>query len=185
MSIVVLEGSNGTGKSTIIKLLEEKYIFTHSKSIPDKYRELVPKARKLDPETQKMVYMSWHRYKYNSLSREENNILDRFFYSTIIRLNKELNITPEDTVKEIKNIKMYPDLMIYLKTDENIIIKRLEERNNFLFDQNFFRYETEVYSKLSENNDRMVIVDNNKSKQETIERIEKELSKHKILLKRR
>ena len=87
--------------------------------------------------------------------------------------------------KEINSIKMYPDLMIYLKTNKDLILKRLQSRKDFTFNPDFFDYETEIYEQLCKNNDKMVIVDNNKSKQETVEQIEKELANHKILLKRR
>ena len=185
MSIVVLEGSNGTGKSTIIKLLNEKYFFNSTKSIPDWYRDITSKARKMDPISQKDIYMKGHRFRYETLPKDYDVIMDRFFYTTVIRLNYDLKISPEETVKEINSIKMHPDLMIYLKTDKKLILKRLQERGDFTFNPEFFDYETEIYEQLCKNNDKMVIVDNNKTKQETVEQIEKELESHKILLKRR
>ena len=131
------------------------------------------------------MYMTGHRFRYSTLIKDYDTIMDRFFYSTIIRLNYDLKLSPEETIKEINSIKMYPDLMIYLKTNKDLILKRLQSRKDFTFNPDFFDYETEIYEQLCKNNDKMVIVDNNKSKQETVEQIEKELANHKILLKRR
>ena len=57
MSIIVIEGSNGAGKTTVIKNMQIRYNFVSSKSVPDWYRKYIPFARNLAPELQKQVYI--------------------------------------------------------------------------------------------------------------------------------
>ena len=56
MSVVVIEGSNGVGKSTIISYLEEMYELNVRKSIPDWFRKYLDIARKCEPNLQKKIF---------------------------------------------------------------------------------------------------------------------------------
>lgn len=185
MSFIVIEGSNGVGKTTLIKNMEKKYDFISLKSIPDWYREYIPFARSLEPEIQKQMYMDWHEANLNSLNEENDYILDRFFYSTIIRLNYKLNIPVEDTVKEILNIKLNPDIVIYLQANKELVINRLSQRENYVFDEKFFDYENTIFNQLSQIYDRMIIVGSNDQIDVTIKKVTDGLKLKKIVLKRR
>ena len=185
MSIIVIEGSNGAGKTTVIKNMQIRYNFVSSKSVPDWYRKYIPFARSLAPELQKQVYMIGHEANYLSFNEDENYVLDRFFYSTIIRLNYELKRSVSDTVNEILKIQILPDIVIYLNTDKKIVLNRLIKREGFTFDDILFEYENEVFKQLSKKCDTMIIVDNNNNINNTINEIDNELRLKKILLKRR
>lgn len=185
MSVIVIEGSNGTGKTTVIKKMHENYNFISSKSIPDWFRKYIRFARNLTPELQKQVYMIGHEANYLSFDAKRDYILDRFFYSTIIRLNYQLKKSVFDTVIEILNIQINPNIIIYLKTDKNLVLNRLIERKDFIFDSMFFEYENEVFDQLSQKYDKMVIIENNGNIDTTISEINNKLQSNKIFLKRR
>ena len=173
-------------KGTIeIKNMQIRYHFVSSKSVPDWYRKYIPFARNLAPELQKQVYMIGHEANYLSFNANEDYVLDRFFYSTIIRLNYELKRSVSDTVNEILEIQILPDIVIYLNTDKKIVLNRLIKRENFIFDDVFFEYENEVFKYLSQKCDKMIIVDNNNNIDNTVNEIDNELRLKKILLKRR
>ena len=185
MSIIVMEGSNGAGKTTIIKNMQINYEFISKKSIPDWYRKYIPFARSLPPELQKKVYMIGHEANYMSFNKNNDYILDRFYYSTIIRLNYELEKTIFDTVNEILEIQMLPDIVIYLNTNKELILNRLVQRGNLVFDSSFFEYENKVFMCLMEKYDRMVSINNNEDIDISIKKITKELELKRIILRRR
>lgn len=185
MSVIVLEGTHGVGKSTVINGLNEKYDLECRKSIPDWFRKYLQFARSLEPETQKKVYMIGHEANYISFNENKDYILDRFFYTTIVRLNYDLGKTVNETVKEILKIDLEPTAVIYLKAEKELILKRLRERDNYPFNNDFFEYEYKVFMQLSEIYDRIIIIDNSSSLDNTIEKIDKELKVKQITLKRR
>lgn len=185
MSIIVIEGSNGVGKTTLIRELEKKYDFVSAKSIPNWYRAYIEYARTLEPESQKRIYLMGHQENYYSFEKEKDYILDRFFYSTIVRLNYELKKTIEETLQEISQIEISPDVIIYLKANKNLILSRISNRENFLFDENFFSFENEIYKRFGEKCDKVISIENNENYEHTIHQIENSLEKRKVFLKRR
>lgn len=146
MSIIVIEGSNGTGKTTVIKEMQREYNFVSSKSVPEWFRKYIPFARSLTPELQKYVYMIGHKANNLSLDERPDYIFDRSFCSTIIRLNYELKKSVFETVQEISDVQINSDVIIHLKTNKKLILNRLTERNCFVFDSLFFEYENEVFN---------------------------------------
>ena len=87
-----------------------------------------------------------------------------------------------DKIKELRIFNFFNNFQTNRKIE---MFGKDYYRKKFIFNHEFFDYETNVYEQLCEKNDKMVIVDNNKSENETVEQIEKELENHKILLKRR
>ena len=185
MSVIVMEGSNGAGKTTIIKNLYINYDFISMKSVPDWYRKYIPFARSLNPELQKKVYMIGHEANYLSLDSNKDYIFDRFYYSTIIRLNYELKKSVFDTVNEILEIQMLPDMVIYLNANKKYVLNRLIQRDNFTFDNRFFEYENTVFNYLTEKCDKMITVNNDSDIEFAVNEIVKRLGSKNIFLKRR
>jgi len=185
MSIIVVEGSNGTAKTTVIREMQRYYNFVSSKSVPDWFRKYIPFARSLAPELQKRLYMVGHEANNLLLDKEQDYIFDRFFYSTIIRLNYKLKKTVFETVEEISDIQINSDIIIYLKTKEKLILSRLMERENFVFDSLFFVCENDVFNQLSQKYDKMIVVENNGMIDTTVNEIVNKLQSNKIFLKRR
>lgn len=186
MSLIVLEGSHGVGKSSTIRELNNMFDIITLKSVPDWYRKYIPFARSMKPEIQKKIYMIGHEAIYNSLDREHDYFLDRFFYTTIIRLNYELKRSVDETIDEILAIPFEPNAVIYLFPNKEILLKRLMYRNDLnLYDEKFYKYENEVLFKLSMVYDKIIIVNNNMDFSTVIPTINKELIKRKIYLKKR
>jgi len=185
MSVIVFEGTHGAGKSTTIEKLNEKYNLECRKSIPDWFRKYLQFARGLEPVSQKKVYMIGHEANYLSLDENKDYVLDRFFYTTIIRLNYDLHKSIEETVREILNINLEPAAVIYLKAEKEIILKRLKARDNYPFDEDFFEYEYKIFMQLNKTYDKIIIIDNSSNIDDTIKQIDKELEvKHLTLVRR-
>ena len=186
MSFIVMEGSHGAGKSTIIKGMQDRYNLITLKSIPDWYRKYIPFARSLPPQIQKQVYMIGHEANYETLQKNKDYILDRFFYTTIIRLNYELGITPNESIKEMLSINMIPNIVFYLNANKEIVLKRLNTRGDIcIFDEKFFKYENETYRQLSTVSDKIISVNNDNTIDETLDVIDNHLHNNKILLRRK
>ena len=160
MSIIVIEGSNGTGKSTVIKKIKQIYNITDKKSVPDWFREYIDFARKCPLEIQKEIYKIGHDANYFECNKNEDYIFDRFYYSTVIRINYGLGISIEDTVKEILSFKNIPDILFLLQANVESVERRLNDRDNFIFDKDFYDYENKVYELLLNKCDIMYIIDN-------------------------
>ncbi len=171
MSLIVIEGSNGSGKTSIISRITEKYDIIDKKSIPDWYRSEIEFARKCPFDIQKEIYLCGHEANYLECDKKENYIFDRYVYSTIIRINYELGKYINETINEILNYENKPDLIIVLNSSKEEIKKRLVDRNNFDFNENFYNYENKIYEHLSTISDIMFIVDNNRNIDDAIETI--------------
>lgn len=171
MSLIVIEGSNGSGKTSIISRITEKYDIIDKKSIPDWYRSEIEFARKCPFDIQKEIYLCGHEANYLECDKKENYIFDRYVYSTIIRINYELGKYIDETINEILNYENKPDLIIVLNSSKEEIKKRLVYRNNFDFNENFYNYENKIYEHLSTISDIMFIVDNNRDIDDAIETI--------------
>lgn len=171
MSLIVIEGSNGSGKTSIISRITEKYDIIDKKSIPDWYRSKIEFARKCPFDIQKEIYLCGHEANYLECDKKENYIFDRYVYSTIIRINYELGKYIDETINEILNYENKPDLIIVLNSSKEEIKKRLVYRNNFDFNENFYNYENKIYEHLSTISDIMFIVDNNRDIDDAIETI--------------
>ena len=186
MSVIVMEGSHGAGKSTIIKNMGERYELISLKSIPDWFRKYLSFARSLPPEIQKQVYLIGHDANYITFQENKDYILDRYYYTTIIRLNYELQKDPDYTVKEILDVAIKPDIVFCLKIDKDTLMKRLTARgDNYLFDSDFYDYENEIYGQLCQESDRIISISNLDKVDVTIDEMDKCLQKQKILLRRR
>ena len=169
MSLIVIEGSNGSGKTEIVNRMTKKYDIIDKKSIPDWYRSEIEIARKCPFDIQKEIYLYGHKANYLECDKEQNYIFDRYAYSTIIRINYELGKPLEETINEIINYKYKPDLIIVLKSNKEKIKKRLVSRYNFDFNEDFYNYENQIYEYLSTICDIMFIVNNNGNIDDTIE----------------
>ncbi len=183
MSILVLEGSNGSGKSTLIKHISKEYNIIPRTSIPDWYRKYIEFARTCNAELQKKIYIIGHEaniYECNN----GNYIFDRFFYTTIIRLNYQLKKTIQETADEILSINIFHPHTIYLKVSKYKIKERLQKRNNFIFDEDFYNYENNVYLQLYKKYDKIYIVDNNNSIDNTMLQINNIIKSKKLLLRK-
>ena len=160
MSIVVLEGSNGVGKSTIANILSNNEDMILMKSVPDWFQKYISFARSCPLEIQKEIYKIGHEANYYSCLSCNDYIFDRFIYTTIIRINYELNISVNDTVNEILSYVNIPDLVLVLKATYDEIEKRLVNRGHTSINFDFICYENEVFEQLSKKSDIIYLIDN-------------------------
>ena len=161
MSLVVVEGSNGSGKTEIIKKLTEQFNIVGKKSIPNWYRSSIEFARRCSLDLQKVIYLYGHYINYLECNDEQDYIFDRYIYSTIIRINYGLKKSKSETINEILSYEYKPNLVIVLKSDKKIIRERLNIRRDFTFDEDFYDYENEIYEQLALISDIIFIVNNN------------------------
>ena len=118
MSIVVIEGSNGVGKTTIIDYLSKEYDIISKKSIPDWFRKYIIFARSCEPNIQKRIYLIGHEANYNESNDNKDYVFDRFVYSTIIRLNYQLNKSVNETINEILTLNLKPKQIFYITANK-------------------------------------------------------------------
>lgn len=162
MPIIAIEGSNCSGKSTLIDYLAKYYDFKTSKSVPEWFRPYIPFARELPPQIQRKIYEIGHIAAYNDAVKEKDyTIFDRYYFSTYIRLAYQETKSINECVDQIASFHYKPDLTIILIVPKEIIEQRMAERSE-RFDQGFFEYENSVYLQLSLNYDNIILVDNSK-----------------------
>lgn len=162
MSIIAIEGSNCSGKSTLIDYLVKCYGFNASKSVPEWFRHYIPFARKLPPQVQREIYEIGHIAAYYDALKEKNcTIFDRCYFSTYIRLSYQEGKTVDECVDQIASFRYKPDLVIVLTTSKEILEQRFIERDE-QFNHDFFKYENSVYLQLSLKYDNIILIDNSK-----------------------
>lgn len=87
---------------------------------------------------------------YNESNDNKDYVFDRLVYSTIIRLNYQLNKSINETINEILTLNLKPKQIFYITANKEPIKERLSIRNDFQFNEGFYEYENEVYSQLSQ-----------------------------------
>lgn len=184
MGIVVIEGSNGVGKTTIIDYLSKEYDIIPKKSIPDWFRKYIEFARSCEPNVQKQIYLIGHEANYYESNDNRDYVFDRFTFSTIIRLNYQLNKSINETVNEILTLNLEPKHIFYITANKETIKHRLAIRNNFNFDEKFYDYENEVYLQLSKIYDIINVVNNDSNLDDAIKKIENVIEEKRLFLRK-
>ena len=184
MSIVVIEGSNGVGKTTIIDYLSKEYDIISKKSIPDWFRKYIVFARSCEPNIQKRIYLIGHEANYNESNDNKDYVFDRFVYSTIIRLNYQLNKSVNETINEILTLNLKPKQIFYITANKETIKERLSIRNNYQFNEEFYKYENEVYSQLSQFYDIINVINNDANLDNTLDEINNIICRKKLFLRK-
>lgn len=184
MSIVVIEGSNGVGKTTIIDYLSREYNIISKKSVPDWFRKYITFARSCEPNIQKQIYLIGHEANYIESKDNNDYVFDRFAYSTIIRLNYQLNKSIEETINEILMLNIRLKQIFYITASKEMIKKRLANRNNFQFNERFYEYENKVYLQLSQIYDIINIINNDANLSNTLNQINHIIYSKKLFLRK-
>ncbi|MBP6738837.1 MAG: deoxynucleoside kinase [Leptospiraceae bacterium] len=166
---ITVEGFDGSGKSSIAKLISEKYSYKYLKTPMNAFS----RAREhFDDTVELLERLSFYLGSCLSASLEiekelDSNrliVLDRYFYSTIAYHQAKLGYIP----KAINNILPFlqkPDLILYIKTNFQLTIERLNLRGLSMNDKLFLN--EEHYDKIHLNylnsfNVKYFIVDNTK-----------------------
>jgi dTMP kinase len=124
---IVIEGADGTGKTTVAKLLAQKYngIYT---------------CEPTDPSVGKLSDFLEDRIQHdiqikNWLDQGKNVICDRYKYSTVVY--QQFEGYKVDDLIYLNRDSLNPDLTIVLDYPVEVLLKRLSERG-----QTLSKYET-------------------------------------------
>ena len=163
MAIIVIEGSNYSGKSTIIdKIVSDNSDIIPAKSVPDWFREYIPFARTLPPKQQQMIYEIGHIASYMAAKGKEQNIIfDRFYFSTFIRLFYQNQKSEEDCIREIVSFPYKPDMTFALIISYEELLRRHQQRQDVVpIIPKLYHYENEIYLKLEKDLENFIVINN-------------------------
>lgn len=143
---VVIEGLDGSGKSTIAKMLSEAfdcYYYETPAGYYKQIRTLVDNG--LDIIEHYLFYLAAVRYasqQIQSMLKQRSVICDRYIYSTLA-YHRTLGLGITINIDELQ--LLMPDYVFYLQISEEIQLQRLKERgyqtttaDNWLVKQNLF-----------------------------------------------
>lgn len=133
MTIIALEGIDGTGKTSILKALEKKYkndkhiIFIKSPAHP--FSELVSDFWDSPPFVRMMFFLLSNYHMSKNVNKHKIYILDRYTYSTFVTHLKNIGRIKIKSEFKKMNIEQ-PDKTFLIKANIEEINKRLQVRNN-------------------------------------------------------
>lgn len=143
---VILEGSNGVGKTTVIQELSETYGVQIRKSVPEWFQIYITDVRKLPPEKEYKLYEMAHMAAILENTDDLVYIYDRGFYSTVIRIFYKCGKSVEDAFQFILNTEIHPELVLVLWCTKEQCCSRIFKRDGIEnCDVQFFKYETQIY----------------------------------------
>lgn len=184
--LIVVEGADGSGKTTVCKLLVEeiKNLFPEKKvqycRLPDgPVRDCIMNV-KMPAKAEVLMFIAGHLIEFENkikpaLQRGEIVVLDRFYISTLVyqgcvRGESELTtMLVEELVPEAE------DAMIYVETDFEIALERLRNRkelNRFDLEEEQFHQKIHQYMKIaigmyaSENSLKSYLIKNNSDEED-------------------
>ncbi|RKI99820.1 hypothetical protein D7X87_24300 [bacterium D16-54] len=141
-----VEGSNGVGKTTVLKLLADKYQLKISKSVPEWFRGYISDVRALCPKQEYKLYEAAHITEILKKPNHSIYFYDRSIYSTVIRIFYKNKKKINEVLNFISELEIVPELVLVFQCERSICYSRIKERNdNIFFDNSFFEYENAVY----------------------------------------
>jgi thymidylate kinase len=156
---VVVEGVDGTGKTSIAKALAEKMdgFYYHS---PSKKIEFLHRLANASPAILRYWYFSLGNFissrEFKKLLKRQSVIVDKYIYSTAafhsIMLNKSLRLQ--------KHL-LLPDLIIYVHADFNVVDKRINSRpsRSKYEELEFLKAVSKKYDQLLESSKNVIRID--------------------------
>ena len=178
-NFVVVEGFDGSGKTSTAKWLQDEFGFKYTKSptgVFAKVRDLFDDIGNVSI-IERLAFYTGDCIRVSELLRNEcmenRIVLDRYFLSTVC-YHEALH---PDSTKNLHGIfsELYqPDIILYLKTDYHILEERLSHRENSMNDQ---LVKPDFYCKVEQEYKRykdipnFFVIDNNGSYENTREQI--------------
>jgi thymidylate kinase len=169
---IVIEGTDGSGKSTLCDWITEKYGYRKYKSIGGAFAK-VKHEFDIDRVTirERFSFLCGEAINNAYIVKQELQngnpiIFDRYYYSTLVyceslypSISSEYNFLFDHLPK--------PDLVLFVQTDFDIMLKRITERGNLTLIEKKYTSEADFdilisnYMKYIDTN--KTIIDNNKS----------------------
>lgn len=132
MVAILIEGLDGTGKTTTVKMLSEHFNSKIIKTPPEFISHLRNYCTKLKPNLREVYYNFGNFICSEEIKENKKNyiIIDRYYPSTYSYIyGKDLNISTDIEVKFPIEIEK-PDYMFVLIIDEKERLKRLIKRGD-------------------------------------------------------
>ena len=130
---LVIEGDNGSGKTTIGKLLETDgfHVITDDSDI----KELEMKSKKFPKSSRERIesFLLYNRRCGKKTQDYEDSLLIRYWVSTLAAAYSDNIFSKSETLEKAKEILWKieePDFFIYLQCDYSERVKRIEGRKN-------------------------------------------------------
>ncbi len=174
-NFIVVEGFDGSGKTSTAKWLQEALGYKYTKSptgVFARARELFDDITKV-PITDRLAFYTGDCIRVSETLRTQcvdtKIVLDRYYPSTVC-YHEALFPTSTQHLQPIFEQLHQPDLILYLKTDYEILANRLKSRENSLNDN---LVTPEFYQKVEKEYIRYMhlpnffIIDNNGTVEET------------------
>lgn len=178
-NFIVVEGFDGSGKTSIAKWLETDLGYTYTKSPTGAFalaRELFDDVDCI-PLRDRLAFYTGDCIRISELLRseclEEKVVLDRYYPSTVC-YHEALSPGSTKNLHSIFEQLYQPDIILYLKTDYDVLTERLKNRENSLNDRlvkpDFYRKVEEQYKRY-ENLPFFFVIENNGTPAETQRKI--------------
>lgn len=182
---IVVEGIDGAGKTTICDFISEMYGYHKMKS-PEGVFEQMSSSVNTNYVSVSERFAFYSGSNINSsikisslLLQNKKVVIDRYYYSTIV-YHEVSSPGISSLVPSVFSSLVKPDLILYLKSDLDIIINRLSSRKKtrndkiYLTSENYLKIDKE-YRKVFDSD--YIEVDNNADLLTTKETIAKILSR--------
>jgi dTMP kinase len=158
---IVFEGIDGSGKSTHIKLLENKFkqkgfqVCLTKEYTDNPIGKLIGSyavggERSLSPETEALLFAADRREHTNEINRILNQnktvISDRYIHSSLA-YQGALGLSLE-WIRTLNRFALKPDLVLFLDIDPTSSLKRLKQREQTVFEEaDYLKLVREIYLK--------------------------------------
>lgn len=180
--IIVVEGFDGAGKTTLARWLSEFLNYNYHKSptgIFSDVRNYFDKENVLLQDRLCFYFADCMRISILLSTTSDNYVLDRYYFSTIAyHESKQKGIT--DSALGLFYNLTPPDIVLLIKTDFDVLSKRIQRRDEkSLNDELFLKKELydsiyNLYAKYI--NVPCIVIDNNGSEENSKEQIKSALS---------
>lgn len=129
---IVVEGFDGSGKSTIAKWIAENLNYEYHKSPSENFAKVREEFDSPDtPIHERLAFYTGDCIRISMLMEKEpykNYVFDRYYYSTLAYHNAKYPGSTDLITKLCSNLKQ-PDLVILVRANYNTIHDRIAKRN--------------------------------------------------------
>lgn len=138
--LIVFEGPDGAGKTTLANLLAKRMSAKSYPSVPDCLADARSTADQLGPNDRFLFYHLCNSVQSWSISRHDSSdvvILDRYFYTTATYHQYTLNFSLADYLAFCSSPENYeqPDAIVFVSADPPTRAARMQDREITQWDQ--------------------------------------------------